>query len=407
MAVIRPLRALRPPAEKAAAVACVPYDVIYDAEVRELIAENPLSFLRVTRAEGEFPESAVPESDIVFARARQNLEQFIREGLLVQDPEQAVFVYRLKTDEHAQTGIVACCAIDDYDAGLIKAHEKTRPDKVADRTNHMLAVGAQTGLIFLAFRNTGAIRELIEAAIDTEPIYHFDSDGVEQTIWRVIETASWTEAFQTLPELYVADGHHRIESAKLARDRKRNANPEHTGNEEYNFVIAGMFPAEDLKILPYNRVVKDLNGLDDESFFATIRENFVVADTIQKSPDEPKHFSMYFRGAWYKLRFNPGERSDFDVISGLDVSILQDYILSPVLGIGDPRTDTRIAFVGGGRGTSELEKMVDSGQAAVAFSMYPTSMEDLFAVADIGEIMPPKSTWFEPKLKDGLLVHEI
>lgn len=408
MATIKPFKALRPPADKAGLVSCVPYDVIYDSEVRELIADNSLSFLRVTRPEGEYAESETPSSETVFERARLNLEEFIRAGVLVQDHEDAIYVYRLTDGDHSQTGVVACCSIAEYDAGLIKKHEKTRPDKVADRTGHMLTVGAQTGLIFLAFRNTDDIRDLIADAVMGEPIYHFSCpQNVEQTVWRMIYTDVWVEAFAELPAIYVADGHHRAESAKLARDKMREANPNHTGEEEYNFVIAGMFPSEDLNILPYNRVVKDLNGLDQEQFFEKIRENFILVETIDDTPDQPGEMSMYFAGEWYKLRFNHAEPAKFDAITGLDVSILQNYLLAPVLGIGDPRTDTRIAFVGGARGTAELKKMVDSGEAKVAFSMYPTTMDDLFAVSDMGEIMPPKSTWFEPKLKDGLLVHKV
>lgn len=408
MSIIRPFKAIRPPADKAEHVACVPYDVIYDSEVRELIADNSLSFLRVTRPEGEYPESEIPSSEAVFERAKQNLEEFIRSGTLVQDNEDAIYVYRLTDGEQSQTGVVACCSIAEYDAGLIKKHEKTRPDKVADRTGHMLTVGAQTGLIFLAFRNTHTIRDLIADAVTGEPIYHFSCPkNVEQTVWRMIYTDVWVDAFAELPAIYVADGHHRAESAKLARDKMREANPNHTGNEEYNFVIAGMFPSEDLNILPYNRVVKDLNGHDHETLFAAIRENFILVESVEDTLDQPGEMNMYLGKQWYKLRFNPKDNPNLDAITGLDVSILQNYILSPILGIGDPRTDTRIAFVGGARGTAELVKMVDAGEAAIAFSMYPTTMDDLFAVSDMGEIMPPKSTWFEPKLKDGLLVHKI
>ena len=408
MSTIKPFKALRPPADKAEFVACVPYDVIYDSEVRELIADNSLSFLRVTRPEGEYSEAEKPSSETVFERAKQNLEEFIRSGVLVQDDEDAIYVYRLKDGDQSQTGVVACCSIAEYDAGLIKKHEKTRPDKVADRTAHMLAVGAQTGLIFLAFRNTDDIRGLIADAVTGEPIYHFTCpQNVEQTVWRMVYTDVWVEAFAEHPALYVADGHHRAESAKLARDKMREANTHHTGEEEYNFVIAGMFPSEDLNILPYNRVVKDLNGLSRDEFFDKIRDYFLLVESIDETPDKRGEMSMYFEGAWYKLRFKPDHPVKFDAITGLDVSILQNYLLAPVLGIGDPRTDTRIAFVGGARGTAELKKMVDSGEAKVAFSMFRTTMDDLFAVSDMGEIMPPKSTWFEPKLKDGLLIHLI
>ncbi|HEX3102490.1 MAG TPA: DUF1015 family protein, partial [Pyrinomonadaceae bacterium] len=304
---------------------------------------------------------------------------------------------------------VACCSINDYDSGVIKKHEKTRPDKVADRTDHMLAVGAQTGLIFLAFRNTDEFDDLIADAIREKPIYDFECpECVRQKVWRITDTGPWIDAFSELPAIYIADGHHRAESAKLARDKMRDANLNHTGQEEYNFVVAGMFPDEDLSILPYNRVVKDLNGLSEEDFFERVRDSFIVSDeTLETVPDHRGEVCTYISGLWYKLRFNAASAGKLGTIEGLDVSILQNFLLTPVLGIGDPRTDDRIAFVGGARGTAELERMVNAGEARVAFSMFPTTMEDLFAVSDLGEIMPPKSTWFEPKLKDGLLVHMI
>ena len=409
MARIKPFKALRPAPEKARAVSCVPYDVPYDSEVRATIAGNPDSFLRVTRSEAEFAEGSHPDHAIVFERSRQNLELFIRDGILAQDTDPAVYVYQLAAGEQSQTGVVACCAIDDYDVGVIKKHEKTRPDKVADRTEHMLAVGAQTGLIFLAFRNTRTIRNLIADAVEEQPIYDFEcAECVRQRVWRITDTEDWVEAFAELPAIYIADGHHRAESAKLARDIMRDANPNHTGEEEYNFVVAGIFPSEDLNILPYNRVVKDLNGLSEEDFFDKVRDSFIMSDeTLETVPDHRGEVCMYISGLWYKLRFNVEFAREPDAIESLDVSILQNFLLARVLGIGDPRTDTRIAFVGGARGTAELQRMVDEGEAKVAFSMFPTTMDDLFAVSDMGEIMPPKSTWFEPKLKDGLLVHLI
>lgn len=386
----------------------MPYDVVYESEVRAFIDNDPLSFLRVTRAEAEFPEGTNPPATDVFARARQNLEWFIGENIYFTDPRRAIYVYQLGSDGHTQTGVVGICSLDEYEQGIIKKHENVRPDKVEDRTDHMLAVEAQTGLIFLAFRNTDKIRSLIAEAVKGEPIYSFECpDGIRQKIWRMVETASWTEAFARVLALYIADGHHRVESALRARDTLRRGNAEHTGDEDYNFVVAGMFPAEDLKILPYNRVVKDLGGLDREEFFAKVRANFILADTIEKVPADRGEFCMYIGGAWYKLRFKQKGESRPDPISNLDVSILQDNLLGPVLGIGDPRTNGRIGFVGGARGTDELERLVNEGIAKVAFSLYPTTMDDLLNVSDMGEIMPPKSTWFEPKLKDGLLVHQI
>jgi uncharacterized protein (DUF1015 family) len=408
VSIIKPFRALRPTAAKASQVSCVPYDVIYESEARDTIAANPETFLRVTRPEADLPADAHSGVDEILRHAKANLDRFIHDRTLEIDSQEAIYVYRLDAGTHAQTGVVACFSIDEYDRGLIKKHEKTRPDKVKDRTDHMIAVGAQTGLIFLAFRNTDAIRDLIAKVVATEPLYDFTCpQGVGQTVWRVTDTAPWIAAFAEVPAIYIADGHHRAESAKLARDVLRAQNPVHNGTEEYNFVVAGTFPAEDLKILPYNRVVKDLNGLTESEFLTKIADSFVVSDNDTKSPSSRGEFCMYLSGKWRKLRFAMNYIQAPDPIESLDVSILQNNLLSPILGIGDPRTDERISFVGGARGTDELERMVDSGDGAVAFSMFATTLDDLFAVSDIGEIMPPKSTWFEPKLKDGLLIHVI
>lgn len=409
MSIIKPFRALRPVPEKAEMTACVPYDVVYDDEVREYIRENPLNFLRVTRPEAEFPENANPSAEEIFNKAKENLQKFIDNEIFAYEAEPCLYVYRLETGEHSQTGVVACCSLDEYELGLIKKHEKTRPDKVEDRTAHMIAVRAQTGLIFLAFRNTDKIRTLISEIKQTTAIYDFTcARGVRQTVWRVALTESLTEAFAEIPAIYIADGHHRAESANLARKKLAAANPEHSGAEDYNFVVAGIFPSEDLRILAYNRVVKDLNGLTEAEFLEKLNGKFAVAKTTVKEPKNRGEFCMYLGGSWYQLRFADADfLNQADAIEKLDVSILQNYLLSPILGVGDPRTDSRIAFVGGARGADELEKMVDDTAARVAFSLFPTTMDDLFAVSDMNEIMPPKSTWFEPKLKDGLLVHLI
>lgn len=410
MAIIKPFRALRPVSELAKQVSCVPYDVVYEREVREFIKANPLSFLRVTRPEAEFPENSNPPIEQIFARARENLQKFIDDEIFASEAEPSVYIYRLETDARTQTGVVACCSLDEYELGTIKRHEKTRPDKVEDRTGHLLAAGAQTGLIFLAFRNTERIRLLIYEAARTKPIYDFYcADGVRQTVWRVAsQTEDFAAAFAEVPALYIADGHHRMESANLARKKLIEKNPEHTGAEDYNFVVAGMFPAEDLQILAYNRVVKDLNGLSEAEFFDRVRASFVVTETNEKVPANRGEFCLYLGGRWYKLRFAVGfAASPPNPIENLDASTLQNYLLAPVLGIDDARTSERIGFVGGARGAAELEKLVDEGEAQAAFSMFPTTMDDLFAVSDMNEIMPPKSTWFEPKLKDGLLVHLI
>lgn len=406
MSVIKPFRALRPAVEKAEQVSCAPYDVAYESEVREFIENHPLSFLRVTRAEAEFPETQKPSPAEIFERAKQNLQRLIDEEILAREAEPCIYVYRLSTDAHHQTGVVACCSLDEYELGLIKKHEKTRPDKVADRTNHMVALRAQTGLIFLAFRNTETIKTLISETSRNKPIYDFYcADGIKQTVWRVALTEHLITAFAAVAELYIADGHHRIESALLARRTMRDKNPNHTGAEDYNFVVAGLFPAEDLRILAYNRVVKDLNGLSEAEFLEKLGENFRVTETTEKEPENHGEFCMYLGGTWYKLRFAVEFVREPNAIERLDVSVLQNFLLAPLLGIEDVQTDERIGFVGGKRGAAELEKLVDNGAATVAFSMFPTTMEELFAVSDMNQIMPPKSTWFEPKLRDGLLVN--
>ena len=400
---------MRPLAEKAKQVSCVPYDVIYESEVREILAENPLSFLHITRPEAEFPEGAHPSETEILAKAKENLQKFIDDKILAREAEPCIYIYRLAAENHSQTGIVACCSIDEYEFGTIKKHEKTRPAKVADRTNHMLAVRAQTGLIFLAFRNTEKIRQLIFEATQLKPIYDFPCTKtcVQQTVWEISQTENWIDAFKEVPAIYIADGHHRAESANLARKKLREANPEHTGTEDYNFVVAGIFPSEDLRIMAYNRAVKDLNGLTEAEFLQKLGENFIISETDKKVPAERGEIGMYLSGKWSNLRFAVNYIRQPDPIERLDVSILQNFVLQPVLGIDDPRVNDRISFVGGARGTDELEKMVDAGEAKVAFSMFPTTMDDLFAVSDMDEIMPPKSTWFEPKLKDGLFVHLI
>jgi uncharacterized protein (DUF1015 family) len=402
VSLIKPFRALRPAPDKAKEVSSVPYDVYYESEVRDFVENNPSSFLRVTR-----PEVDASDPDGI-ENARRSLQNFIDEGILVSDPDPAVFVYRLTSGSHSQTGVVACCSLDEYESGLIKKHEKTRPDKVEDRTRHMLALRAQTGLIFLAYRGTDRIHDLVAEITSRPALYDFEcSSGIRQTVWRVALSEPLINAFAEVPALYVADGHHRLESASHARNELRSANREHSGNEDYNYVLAGLFPAEELKILAYNRVVKDLNGMTDEEFLAAVQQSFVLDERTALEPQAHGEICMYLGGKWYDLLFAVNYFREPDPIERLDVSILQQYILEPILGIADIRTDKRISFVGGIRGTAELERLVNSGEARVAFSLYPTTMDDLFAVSDMGEIMPPKSTWFEPKLKDGLFVHRI
>lgn len=403
MSLIKPFKALRPNPEVAKQVSCVPYDVPYEDEVREQIAANPLSFLRITRSEAEFPPGTHPDTEAILARSATLFSEFQEKGILVPDPEPGIYIYRLTMGNHIQTGIVACCSLDEYKDGLIKKHEKTRPDKVADRTEHMIRLRAQTGLILLGFRETDEILRLIAEDTEREPVFMFDGpDGIGQTVWVAKNPDEIAAAFKKVAALYVADGHHRIESALRAKEALAK-----DGGAEAGWVMAGIFPACELKILPYNRAVKNLNGLDTNSFLLAVDENFHIHPAMNGSAETPGSFRMYLAGKWYKLDPKTDTASLRDPIERLDVSVLQNRLLEPILGIDDPRTNSRITFVGGGRGTAELVRLVDQGHAAVAFSLFPTSMEDLFAVSDAGEIMPPKSTWFEPKLKDGLFVHKI
>jgi uncharacterized protein (DUF1015 family) len=400
VSIIRPFRALRPAPENAKKVSSVPYDVIFEDEVRTFVKQNPYSFLRITRAEGE-----CELGDVNFLeRARENLRLFIEEGILIEDPEPAYYVYRLRAGLRSQTGIVGCCLLSEYENGKIKRHEKTRPDKVADRTDHMVALRAQTGLIFLAFRSTEQIDTIISTAVKQEPLYDFFCDNdIRQTVWKITDFEPVTEAFREVDSLYIADGHHRIESSLRTRDMLRGT----TEGDEHEYVMAGMFPARDLQILAYNRIVRNMGEISDSEILSRVAENFTVTKTETCTPTTHGEICMYLSGSWYDLRLSVNFIREPDPIDRLDVSILERYVLEPVFGITDVRTDERIGFVGGIRGNGELKRMVDEGEARAAFSLFPTTIDDLMAVSDAGEIMPPKSTWFEPKLKDGLFVHLI
>ncbi|MCC6744168.1 MAG: DUF1015 domain-containing protein [Acidobacteria bacterium] len=407
MARIRAFRALRPPVERAADVSAVPYDVVNSEEAAALARGNRWSFLHVSRPEIDLPAGTDLYSDAVYAKARENFDSLVAGCPLERDPEPSLYLYRLRMGDHEQTGLVACCSVDEYDEDRIKKHERTRRDKEDDRTRHLVTLGAQTGLVFLTYRGQAAIDGLVAEVTATTPLYDFLApDGIAHTLWRIPEPDRFVEAFSNVPDLYVADGHHRSASASRARAQLRDANPGHTGEEDYNFVLAVVFPAGQLRILPYNRVVKDLNGHTKDEFLAALGERFEVAPGA--SPDPARgSFSMYLDGSWFGLTPPDGSVDRSDPIASLDVSVLQDRVLSPLLGVEDPRTDKRIDFVGGIRGTAELVRLVDSGKAAVAFSLHPTTLDDLMRIADAGEIMPPKSTWFEPKLRDGLVCHTI
>lgn len=410
MAVIRPFAALRPPSVNAKQVASVPYDVVNTDEARELAAGNPLSFLHVSRPEIDLPEGTDSYSDAVYRQAQVNFQELIGAGQLETEAVPSIYLYRLIMGEHEQIGVVACCSIDEYDQDLIRRHERTRRDKEDDRTRHMLVLRAQTGPVFLTYRARSDIDSMIMDTVVAHPLYDFAADdGVQHTIWRVPDPVRFVQVFREVPYLYIADGHHRAASASRARAELREQSFGHTGDEEYNFFLAVIFPDDQLQILPYNRVVSDLNGMTAGDFLATVKENFEVTENGVPVPEQRGRWSMYLDHRWYSLKLTPAAAATAgeDIVSSLDVSVLQDRLLAPVLGIQDIRTDKRIDFVGGRRGTAELERLVDDGKAAVAFSLYPTTVEDLLKVSDAGEIMPPKSTWFEPKLRDGLLIHAI
>ena len=413
MSNIKPFRALRPPEDLAEQVSSVPYDVLNREEAREIVAKNPFSFLHVSRSEIDLPDETSPYADEVYQKAKENFDKLRRDGILEIENENSLYVYQLQMGDHVQTSVVACCSIDEYDNDLIKKHEKTRPDKENDRTRHMIELEAQTGLIFLCYRGTDEINALVEEITKTAPLYDFEAEDVNKNsirhrVWKISQTASLVSAFEKIPAIYIADGHHRAASSSRARAAMREKNPDHTGDEEYNFVIAALFPAEQLKILAYNRVVKDLNGLSADEFFQKAGESgFNVLETDNPTPENPGEICVYTEGKWSKLMFNIAYLVAPPVIESLDVSRLETFILKPILGIEDVRTDKRIDFVGGIRGTKELEKLVDSGKFQIAFSMFPTAVQDLLQVSDENQVMPPKSTWFEPKLRDGLLIHLI
>jgi uncharacterized protein (DUF1015 family) len=410
MAKLFPFRALRPRPDAAARIAAVPYDVVSTAEARALADGNPLSFLRVSRAELDLPPSTDPYSDAVYERAAQNFET-LRHSALTLEAEPSLYLYRLRMGGHTQTGLAACFSIDEYDRNIIKKHERTRRDKEDDRTRHMLALGAQTGPVFLTYRAAADVDGMIDRAACGPPLFDFEAiDGVHHTIWRVgggVRDAL-VAAFDGIPSLYIADGHHRAASAARARAEMGSrglAGSSLGDGADASTMLAVAFPHDQVQILPYNRCVKDLGGLSPEAFLKAIAERF-DGSPGPAMPVRRGEIAMYFDGRWHTLR--PRVAADrSDPIGALDVSVLQDQLLAPILQIADVRTDKRIDFVGGARGTGELQKLVDGGQAAVAFSLYPVGVADLIAVSDAGAIMPPKSTWFEPKLRDGLLIHLI
>ena len=411
MAVVKPFICIRPAKEHAAEVAALPYDVYNRKEACAAVKGNPLSFLNIDRAETQFSDDVDTYADCVYEKARELLDSQIADGIYVTDAGDHYYLYELTMDGRNQTGIVACCSIDDYVNGVIKKHENTREEKELDRIRHVDTVNAQTGPIFLAYRQNIALKEIVAEEKTKPALYDFVSDdGIRHRVWR-IDGADRTDAieaaFAAIPSTYIADGHHRAASAVKVGLKRRTKHPGYTGEEPFNYFLSVLFPDEELMILPYNRVVRDLNGMSTEQFFEKLKEKFELEE-IGKEPYAPVQkgtFGMYLDGTWYALKILPQYRSA-DPVKGLDVSILQDHLLAPVLGIGDPRTDQRIDFIGGIRGLKELERRVGEDME-VAFSIYPTSIEELLSVADAGLLMPPKSTWFEPKLRSGLFIHRL
>ncbi|HXT50051.1 MAG TPA: DUF1015 family protein [Thermoanaerobaculia bacterium] len=413
MATVRPFRAVRPATpELAARVASVPYDVVDTAEAKQLAAGNPVSFLHVIRPEIDLAEGIDPHADEVYTQSCTAYRQLLADGVLARDDEPSLFVYRQVMGGHAQLGVMGCCAVDEYDDDAIKKHEKTRPDKEDDRVRHLLSLPAHSEPVFLAYRDAPAIDAAIARVAADKPLYDFTAvDGVGHTVWRADAAAAGEieEAFRAVPALYVADGHHRCAAASRARAAVRRACADRAGHDvgtvEADNFLAVVFPAGQLQILPYHRVVHDLHGQTTEELLARLREVMTVG-AGGPVPSGRGRFSMYLAGAWHELSAPQSALADPDPVASLDAAILQSLVLAPLLGIDDPRTSQRIEFVGGIRGPEELVRRVDRRGDGVAFALHPTSMDELMAVADASRMMPPKSTWFEPKLRSGLAVHE-
>ena len=404
---IRSFKGLTPAKGKAEAIASLPYDVVNFEQAEEQAKGRPLSFMRVVRSEIELPAGTDPYSDAVYAHAKENFEKLVADGNLVREPENCMYLYRQQMGDHSQTGLVAVFSAEDYDADVIKKHEKTRQAKENDRYRLTKTLRVNTGPVFLTVKDGTKLDQIVEDKKDSDAAFDFvAADGIRHTGWKISDPAKLAEIvdiFDKIPCAYVADGHHRSASnARCARDLKA-ANPNHTGKEDYNWFLSVVFPAGQLKILPYNRVVRALAGMSEAQFLQKLGEVCKVSESGEKSPTAPNYVDMYLGKKWYTLKFENTE--SLGAVESLDVSLLQERVLAPLLKIGDPRTDERIDFVGGIRGTAELERLVDSGKFAVAFSMYPTTVAQLMAIADAGEIMPPKSTWFEPKLRSGLFIH--
>lgn len=413
MAQIKAFKAIRPKAKLADKVAALPYDVMNYEEAKEMVKGNPYSFLHIDRAEIDLEDNIKPYDKKVYEKAKINLQEFINQGILIEDPKQNIYLYRQIMDGRVQTGIVCCTSIDDYLNGIVKKHEYTREDKELDRINHVDYCNANTGPIFLTYKRDQKIDKMVELQTKETPLYHFDSeDGITHMVWVIedeIIIKKIVDIFGEISSLYIADGHHRTAAAIKVGQKRRKVNPDAKDDAEFNYFLSVLYPAEELKIFDYNRVVKDLNGLTLEELLSKVRTNFEVEklrDTEEYRPNARHVFGMYVEGFWYKLKAKEQIINEEDVVASLDVSLLQENILSPILGIKDIRKDGRIDFVGGIRGISELTKRVNADMK-IAFSMYPTSIEELMKIADQGKVMPPKSTWFEPKIRSGIFIHSL
>ena len=398
---IKPLRALLPPRELAADLASVPYDVVSREEARQLVERKPWSFLHIVRPDVNLPAGTDIYSDVVYQAAKEQLGRFVGQGALVRDKKPGLFVYRLRMGNHAQHGIVACCHTGDVEQGVIRKHETTREDKLADRIRIIDTLDAHSGPVFMVYRDSARVEELMAASEKEEPLFDFAGHyDIQHTMWRATEPEKLVEEFGAVPACYIADGHHRVAAAVEVARRRGDRSPEAA------WFLSVLFPASHVCILPYNRCVRDLRGMSTDDFLAACAEHFCIIPDASDKPSCSGEMSMYLQGRWYGLRAKDrDDTAGLDPVARLDVSVLQEGILGPILGIDDPRRDTRVDFIGGIRGTDELARRVDSGEAAVAFSLYPVTVEQIMDIADAGLIMPPKSTWFEPKLKSGLVVH--
>ncbi len=406
MATIKSFRALRPAAQKCREVASVPYDVVGTAEAAELAEGNPLSFLHVIRPEIDLPEGTDLYSEEVYQQALQNFHRLEKEEVLIREQEPSLYIYRLEMNDHTQIGVACCCSVDEYDAGIIKKHEHTRKEKEDDRLKHMLTLSAHTGPVLMTYREQGEIANILSRETESEPLYDFVAeDGIRHTVWRARGVDRIVEAFASVPALYIADGHHRAAGASRVKATMKEVRGKCSGDEEFNYFLAVLFEDKQLKILPYNRWISDFGNLSEEEFLKKVGDRFEMMVSDTGVPSSKGHVCMYFSGTWYSLELHADETVSQDPVSSLDLNLFQRELLGPILGITDQRKDERIEFIGGERSIEKLQSRVD-GNGGVAFSFSAVNIEELLAVSDAGEVMPPKSTWFVPKLRSGILIHQ-